>query len=64
MTQKLDIMDDKGEIQSEVIRKIYDGVVENMDELIDKCAENKGNAYDTAINFLKCCYALRKTEYL
>lgn len=54
VTQKLEIIDDKGEIQTEAVKEKFADIVDNMDELIEKCAEDKGNADDTAYNFAKC----------
>lgn len=49
--------------KSITLEKKIDGLFENMDEVMDKCALNKENAFDTAGNFIKCVESFKKSEY-
>lgn len=54
--KKLGIINEDGVIQTEVIREKFSEIVDNVDEMVDKCVVDKGNAEDTAFAFAKCSF--------
>lgn len=57
--KKLGLLNDDGEIQTEVIKEKFSEIVDNIDEMVEKCVVDKGDAGDTAFAFAKCTFAYK-----
>lgn len=55
--KKLGILNDEGVIQTEVIKEKFSEIVDKIDEMVEKCVVDKGNAEDTAFAFAKCTFS-------
>lgn len=60
--QKLGFMNEGGELQTEVIKEKLGDVVDNVDELLEKCVVDKGSPEETAFGFAKCTYEFKHSD--
>lgn len=59
--KKMGFVNEEGEIQVDVVKEKLGDSVDDAEELVKKCVEDKGNAEDTAFNFAKCAYEMRSS---